>query len=215
MKNDKKNQRISSDLIYDYIINSIKEGRLKPKDRIKEQELVLETGFSRTPIREALGILLNEGILTQDGKKGLVVAGLDLVSITKLYEMRELLEGEAARLATFFASKIAIEILYNIVHSQKNLSDVQSLRANNVLFHETIFRCSNNNYLLKTMQHLDRSLILLGESTLAKENRAQEAFNEHLKIVNAIEKKDENKAMNLAKTHIRQAYKVRLERILS
>lgn len=210
-----KNQRISSDVIYDYVINAIKEGKLKPKDRIKEQDLALETGLSRTPIREALGILLNEGILTQDGKKGLVVAGLDLVSITKLYEMRELLEGEAARLATFFASKVEIEILYNIVNSQKKLSDIQSLRANNILFHETIFRCSNNNYLLKTMQNLDKSLILLGESTLAKPQRCKEAFNEHFQIVNAIEKKDEKMAMDLAKFHIRQAYKVRLERILS
>ncbi|WP_300702240.1 GntR family transcriptional regulator [uncultured Campylobacter sp.] len=210
-----KNQRISSDVIYDYVINAIKEGKLKPKDRIKEQDLALETGLSRTPIREALGILLNEGILTQDGKKGLVVSGLDLVSITKLYEMRELLEGEAARLATFFASKVEIEILYNIVNSQKKLSDVQSLRANNILFHETIFRCSNNNYLLKTMQNLDKSLILLGESTLAKPQRCKEAFNEHFQIVSAIEKKDEKMAMDLAKFHIRQAYKVRLERILS
>ncbi|WP_297192895.1 GntR family transcriptional regulator [uncultured Campylobacter sp.] len=210
-----KNQRISSDVIYDYVINAIKEGKLKPKDRIKEQDLALETGLSRTPIREALGILLNEGILTQDGKKGLVVAGLDLVSITKLYEMRELLEGEAARLATFFASKVEIEILYNIVNSQKKLNDIQSLRANNILFHETIFRCSNNNYLLKTMQNLDKSLILLGESTLAKPQRCKEAFNEHFQIVNAIEKKDEKMAMDLAKFHIRQAYKVRLERILS
>ena len=178
----KSNQKNSSDKIYDYIIESIKQGKFKPKDRIKEQDLIQETGLSRTPIREALGILVNEGILVQDGKKGLMVSGLDLISITKLYEMREFLEGEAARLATLFVSKVEIEILHNIIEEQKHISDIAEARANNVLFHEMIYRCSNNNYLFKIMQNLDKSLILLGESTLAKPERIQETYMEHANI---------------------------------
>ncbi|MCH5336469.1 MAG: GntR family transcriptional regulator [Campylobacter sp.] len=213
----KKNQKISSDRIYEYIIDAIRQGKLKPNDRIKEQDLTEETGLSRTPIREALGILLNEGILIQDGKNGLVVAGLDLVSITKLYEIRELLESEAARLAVQYASKAEIEILANVVEAQKNIAktDVVSLRANNVLFHQTIYHCSGNHYLYKIMQNLEKTLILLGESTLAKENRANEVYEEHLALVNAIKEKDAKKAADLARFHIHQAYKIRLERILN
>lgn len=190
----KSNQKNSSDKIYDYIIESIKQGKFKPKDRIKEQDLIQETGLSRTPIREALGILVNEGILVQDGKKGLMVSGLDLISITKLYEMREFLEGEAARLATLFVSKVEIEILHNIIEEQKHISDIAEARANNVLFHEMIYRCSNNNYLFKIMQNLDKSLILLGESTLAKPERIQETYMEHANIFEAIRKGDEKKS---------------------
>lgn len=115
----KTSQKNSSYKIYEFIIESIKEGSLKPNDRIKEQDIVQQTGFSRTPIREALGLLQNDGILVQDSKKGLVVAGLDLISITKLYEIRELLEGEAAKLAAQYASSSEIEILENIVQAQK------------------------------------------------------------------------------------------------
>lgn len=67
----KKNQKVSSDRIYEFIIKSIKEGKLKPNDRIKEQDIALQTGLSRTPIREALGLLQNDGILIQDGKMDL------------------------------------------------------------------------------------------------------------------------------------------------
>lgn len=155
--------------------------------------MIQETGLSRTPIREALGILVNEGILVQDGKKGLMISGLDLISITKLYEMREFLEGEAARLATLFVSKVKIEILHNIIEEQKHISDIAEARANNVLFHEMIYRCSNNNYLFKIMQNLDKSLILLGESTLAKPERIQETYMEHANIFEAIRKGDEKK----------------------
>lgn len=111
----KKNQKISSDRIYDFIIKSIKDGKLKPNDRVKEQDLVEQTRLSRTPIREALGLLQNDGILVQDGKNGLIVAGLDLISITKLYEIRELLEGEAAKLTALHVSMAEIEILVNIL----------------------------------------------------------------------------------------------------
>ncbi len=81
--------------------------------------MVEQSGLSRTSIREALGLLQNGGILVQDGKNGLIVAGLDLISITKLYEIRELLEGEVAKLATLHASMTEIEILVNILKVQK------------------------------------------------------------------------------------------------
>ncbi|WP_223208484.1 GntR family transcriptional regulator [Campylobacter coli] len=73
----KTSQKNSSYKIYEFIIDSIKEGNLKPNDRIKEQDIVQKTGFSRTPIREALGLLQNDGILIQDSKKGLLL--LDLI----------------------------------------------------------------------------------------------------------------------------------------
>lgn len=213
----KKNQKISSDRIYEYVIGEIRRGKLKPNDRVKEQDLTEETGLSRTPIREALGILLNEGILIQDGKNGLVVAGLDLVSITKLYEIRGLLESEAARLAVQYASKAEIEILANVVEAQKSIADtdIEALRANNILFHETIYHCSSNHYLYKIMQNLEKTLILLGESTFVKANRPSEAYQEHLELLNAIREKDAKKAADLARFHIHQAYKIRLERILN
>ena len=213
----KTSQKISSDRIYEYIIDAIKQGKLKSNDRIKEQHLAEEMGLSRTPVREALGILLNEGILIQDGKNGLIVAGLDLVSITKLYEMGELLESEAARHAVQYASKAEIEILINIVESQRNIkdTDIVALRAHNVLFHQTLYHYSNNHYLYKIMQNFEKTLILLGESTLAKTSRPKESYNEHLELVNAIKEKDAKKAADLARFHIHQAYKIRLERILN
>ncbi len=205
---------VGSDRIYQYIIQGIAEGRLKPADRIKEQDLVEQTGLSRTPIREALTILLNEGILTQDNKNRLSVTSLDLHTISKLYEMRELLEGEAARLAVEHASNSELEILAQIVQVQKTLTDITDIRANNVLFHQTLYHYSCNNYLLRIMQNLDRSLILLGESTLIDTTRQKQAHEEHLQIVQALQERDEKKASLRAKFHIQQAYKLRLSRIL-
>lgn len=65
------------------------------------------------------------------------------------------------------------------------------------------------------MQNLEKTLILLGESTLAKANRPSEVYHEHLELLNAIKEKDAKKAADLARFHIHQAYKIRLERILN
>ncbi|HHP0357874.1 TPA: GntR family transcriptional regulator [Campylobacter jejuni] len=200
--------------MYDFIIKSIKDGKLKPNDRVKEQDLVEQTGLSRTPIREALGLLQNDGILVQDGKNGLIVAGLDLISIMKLYEIRELLEGEATKLAALHASMAEIEILVNILKVQKNIKELNELRASNILCHQTLYRCSGNHYLFKIMENLDRSLLLLGDSTLAKENRPKEAYEEHLAVVNVIKERNALEGERLAKFHIQQAYKIRLDNIL-
>lgn len=176
--------------------------------------MVEQTGLSRTPVREALGLLQNDGILVQDGKNGLIVAGLDLISITKLYKIRELLEGEATKLAALHASMVEIEILVNILKVQKNIKELNELRASNILCHQTLYRFSGNHYLFKIMENLDRSLLLLGDSTLAKENRPKEAYEEHLAVVNAIKERNALEGERLVKFHIQQAYKIRLDNIL-
>ena len=204
----------SSDKIYHFIISAIAQGKLKAHDRIKEQELVKETGLSRTPIREALTLLQNEGILSQDGRNALVVTGLDLISMTKLYELRENLEIWASKLATRHISKIEIEVLYNIIQSGKKLSKLSEVRANNLLFHQTIYRCASNPYLIKIMKNLEHSLLLLGESTLTSPQRQAQAHEEHLSIVKAMQRGDEEEAAKRAEFHIKQAYKMRLEQFL-
>lgn len=206
-----KTQNNSSDKIYQHIITAIRNGKLKANDRIKEQDLAQEIGLSRTPIREALSILVNEGILSQDGRNGLVVTALDLISMTKLYELRENLEAWAARLATRHISNVEISVLFSIVETQKKLKDIADLRANNILFHQTIYRCASNPYLIKIMQNLEHSLLLLGESTLVTPQRQEEAYKEHLELVKAIEKRNENEAAKKAEFHIQQAYKMRLQ----
>ncbi|HFP7458088.1 FCD domain-containing protein [Campylobacter jejuni] len=65
-----------------------------------------------------------------------------------------------------------------------------------------MYRCSGNHYLFKIMENLDRSLLLLGDGTLAKEKRPKEAYEEHLAVVNAIKERNALEAERLAKFHI-------------
>src|SRR5699024_11063989 len=95
---------------YNRLLNAIKEGELEPGTRLSEVSLGKTVGVSRSPRRAALSRLESEGLLTNDGNRGLIITRLDHNVVTELYEMRELLEGTAARLAARHASDIDMQI---------------------------------------------------------------------------------------------------------
>ena len=125
--------------------------------------------------------------------------------------MREMLEGTAAGFAAQHASEVEIAFLREISDRDARLKETQDLVKNNKLFHSTLYRCAHNRYLLKMLHSLHESMMLLGRSTLAKPNRAEAARSEHKAIIDALEARDPEAAEKLARNHIREAYKIRLE----
>lgn len=200
-----------SEQAYRYIVEAIKEGSLPPGTRVREVDLAERTGLSRTPVREALNRLQLEGLVANDPARGMIITELDHGMISELYAMREVLEGTAAGLAARHASDVEITFLREISERDEQFTDTLDLVKNNKLFHSTLYRCAHNRYLLKMLHSLQESMMLLGRSTLAKPGRPESARQEHDAIVTALENRDPVAAEQQARTHIREAYKVRLE----
>ena len=204
-----------SDQAYSYIVEGIQSGRLSPGTRLRETELAELTGLSRTPIREALSRLQLEGLLTMDAARGLIVTELDHSMASELYAMREVLEGTAARLAARHASDVEIDFLREINVRDAQLTSSDALAANNRLFHETLYRCAHNRYLVKTLNTLQESMMLLGRTTLAAPGRAESSRAEHAAIVEALARRDPDAAEQAARAHIIAAYRIRLEQLFN
>lgn len=197
---------------YKKILESIRNGTLKPGTRMREAELAEWFGSSRTPIREALNRLLTEGLVTQEAKRGLVIAELDHSMMSELYAMREVLEGTAARLAARHATDIEIEMLRGIAERDKEIGDDPvRLAKNNWLFHETLHHAAHNRYLLKMLSILKESMALLGPTTLGLPGRSARAYEEHSTLVAAIERHDADVAEQESREHIRAAYRARIK----
>ena len=81
------------------ITDGVKDGRYAPGQRLVEADLTAELGVSRGPLREALGRLAAEGVLELEPYRGAVVRRLTREDVEDLFSVREVLEGEAARLA--------------------------------------------------------------------------------------------------------------------
>lgn len=201
---------------YRYIRSAIQDGKLTPGERLREVELARQIGLSRTPIREALGRLESEGLVAHDATRGVVVAELDHAMVTELYFMREVLEGTAARLAAQHASDVEISILDDLCHQyEAALSDEAALAVANRRFHETLYRCSHNRYLLNMVTVLHNALSLLGSTTLGNPERAAESLREHRAVVTAIRARDADAAEQALRSHIRAAQKVRMQRLFA
>ncbi|HLU03993.1 MAG TPA: GntR family transcriptional regulator [Advenella sp.] len=203
-----------SDQAYNYIVQSLEDGTLPPGTRLRETELAADIGLSRTPIREALNRLMSEGLVSNDPKRGLIITELDQNMVGELYEMRRVLESTAAALAARHATDVEIAVLRQIIDRDETLDDPAALSYNNRLFHQTLYQCAHNRYLLKTLQVLQNAMLLLGKSTLAESGRPSTAREEHAQIINALEQRDPDKAQEVSSRHISEAYKVRLSRFL-
>jgi len=201
---------------YRYIRSAIQGGHLKPGERLREIELAKQIGLSRTPIREALSRLQTEGLVAHDATRGVVVAELDYGMVTELYTMREVLEGTAARLAAQHASDVEISILDGLcAQYEAALSDPAALSVSNRRFHETLYRCSHNRYLLNMVTVLHDALSLLGGTTLDNTERAAETLREHRAVVAAIHVRDAEAAEQALRTHIRNEQKARMQKLFA
>ena len=210
--------RPRGEVAYRYIRSAIQGGQFKPGERLREIELAKQIGLSRTPIREALSRLETEGLVAHDATRGVVVAELDYSMVTELYYMREVLEGTAARLVAQHASDVEISILDDLCQQYEAvLDDEVALTASNRRFHETLYRCSHNRYLLNMVTVLHDALSLLGGSgtTLGDPERAAETLREHRAVVAAIRARDADAAELALRMHIRMAQKVRMQKLIA
>ena len=163
------------------------------------------------PIREALGRLEAEGLVTRDPSRGMIVAELDHGLVAELYVMREVLEGTAAALAARHASDAEIDALRELAQRDREAGDdaIRLARLNRH-FHEAMFRCAHNRFLMRAVHALRQSMVLLGQTTLAVPGRPKTARAEHDAIVEAIARHDAEAASAAARAHIRAAYRARL-----
>ncbi|MDE0211021.1 MAG: GntR family transcriptional regulator, partial [Boseongicola sp.] len=89
------------DLVHGRLVEAISIGRLPPGMRLTQGRVAELLDVSRQPVSHALQVLKHQGLVVQHGRKGLAVVPLDGKQIWHLYQVREVLDGLAARLAAF------------------------------------------------------------------------------------------------------------------
>ncbi|MFC4352623.1 GntR family transcriptional regulator [Fodinicurvata halophila] len=201
-----------SEAAYQKLKEAIKKGSMAPGMRVREVEIAERFGISRTPAREAIRRLESEGLISFVPHNGAVVSKLDHQQTMELYDMREVLEGTAASFAARHASTAELEELEDLIASETEVAEDPDQLANlNRLIHSAIYRAAHNRFLEKSLLGLRDSMALLGGTTLAIEGRCTAAHQEHLAILDAIRARDEVRAEQAARAHIRNAQRMRLK----
>ncbi len=192
--------------------SAIQAGTFQPGARVMEQDVAKWLQMSRTPVRDAMRRLENEGLLVHEPHLGIVIATLDHRAVVELYAMREVLEGTAARLAARHASEVDLIQLSELIAIETSLQDkLDDLPSHNKRFHRTIREAAHNRFLLKSLTTVRDSMGLLGKSQMTLPQRAAVALKEHVEIVQAIQKRDPDAAEEAGRNHVRSAQRERMK----
>ena len=202
-----------SDFVYESLREKLRDGRLQPGDRLNVVKLAEELGVSRTPVQEAVSRMEQDGLLVTHPHQGAIITDLEPGQAKELYVMREILQGNAARLTAQNATEVEIRTLRDMLEDQKrSFDDPEGFVRLNQQFHDAIFQMAHNRYLLQAVDMFHSSLALLRSINPLPPGRLESAYLEHVAIVEAIERRDPDGAEEATLEHIRAGERLRLKR---
>ena len=187
---------------YSNLKAGIVEGRYRPGASLSEVSLAAEHGMSRTPIREGLARLWQEGYLDRVVGHGYFVARVTVQQIHDTFDVRRLLEGAAAARAAELATSADVQRLRSLAPVPNGTMAYRQSESANVRFHLAIATCARNSLALELIERclaqVDR-FMSLGVSFGQFTETATEA---HLQIVEAIEAHDPSGARSRMEEHL-------------
>ncbi len=172
--------------------------------RLEERQLSEKLGVSRTPIREAMTLLEQEGFVRSVPRRGIFVVRKTKQEILEMITVWAALEGMAARLASQLASDHDIALLRENVRAFANRNPeefVSEYSEANLAFHKLIIRMSGCDLLAETTDNLFPHMRGVRKVTIGQDHRAQRSILDHTRIVEAIEKRDADLAERLVREH--------------
>lgn len=198
-------------LAYRRLLDEIRRGLLPPGTRLREVELAERLGLSRTPVREAMRLLEGDGLVSHLPRLGATVRSLDYAEIMELYEMRAVLEGTAARLAARAASEVELAELQalNAEFAEASAEEARAAELNRQ-FHMILQDAAKNRFLIKSIGALQKTMAILGPTTLMEPDRVQAAATEHARVLEAMAARDGLRAETEMRAHIEAAQRMRL-----
>lgn len=198
-------RRKVTDWVYEELKQAIVELRLAPGEALREAALADQLGVSKTPIREALTRLEQDGLVETTSFKGAAATVYSKRDLAELYELRELLEVHAARSAAAGMDEAAQARLRAICaecRSPGYETDTDRLAALLTEFDNVIFDQVANRRIRALIGNLQAHLARIGKLTTGIPGRIGDSIAEHEKIVEAIFAGDPDRAEQYIREHI-------------
>ncbi|MBP1932080.1 GntR family transcriptional regulator [Ammoniphilus resinae] len=196
-----------NDRVYLYLRDQIIQNKLKPGTRIHYDDFTQKLGVSRTPLRDALNLLQQQGLVEVKPRSGSFVATPKVKDIEDIYDVRKPLECQAIRLAAKHIPKVRIQaLLLEAEEAEKALKngDVEPFFEADRHLHDTIITYSNNSRLISIMETLSSQIKWFGVLNTTNFDRPFQANEQHKEILKALEKGDIGAAVESMGRHIEE-----------
>ena len=172
--------------------------------RLDERRLAQDLGVSRTPVREAMAQLEREGFVRSVPRRGIYVVRKTKQEVIQMITAWAALESMAARLITQNATDEEIGSLRKMFTSfvgDEVLARLDEYSEQNIQFHQTIIGLSGNGVLSSLAENLFTHMRMIRRKTIVERDRAERSIQDHLHIIEALEKRQTDLAETLVRQH--------------
>jgi DNA-binding GntR family transcriptional regulator len=194
--------------VHDAVLAEIVSGQLGSGARIIQEQIAQALGVSRQPVQQAMLLLRKQGLLRDAPGRGLEVAAIDPEHVQHMYDIREVIEGLAARRAAAVGAQRAAQQGPALIEAGRQAvagGSVRKLIAADMRFHEFIYTLSENPLVASTMaSHWTTMQRAMGE-VLTIDEKPRDIWDQHERMLRAIIQGDGERAEALARKHIAQA----------
>jgi len=212
LKSIRPNRRRLADEVYEQIVEAIQRQEIGPEDRLVQEKLASEMQISRTPVREALMRLEQEGVLEVSSRGNFRLYRMNHQEVKELYQSRAAIEGQAARILASRADAQEISDLRATIEREEQLTD-RSTRAYfeaNRNIHRRFMELAGNRFLLEMFD------LIWGKATAFQLFAAIENVNldsslgDHIALVDSIESGNRTEALEVFTSHIQEGFDLQI-----
>jgi DNA-binding GntR family transcriptional regulator len=207
--NDRPSRASAVEHVVDAIVEGVKTGRYVAGQRLIEADLTTDLGVSRGPLREALSRLASQGLLEIEPHRGAVVRRLTKRDVEELFALRELLEGEAARLAATRIDEPGVRATFRAfakrLKSFEKSGDAVQYTEENTAFHAAVMEASGNDLLARVSSQLATQAFRLQFRNLVEGRFLPESIEDHAAIIDALLAGDGREAEKVMRRHVRRS----------
>ena len=190
-------------------------GHLYPRERLVEEKLAKRFKTTRHVVRQALMELEIAGLILREANKGATVREYSPDKVNQLYQMRELLEGQAALMIPLPVAENSLSQLKRICDDHAagiEKSDMLQIVAANKQFHQVMYRLCGNDFLADTIDEMAKKSNLVRFTSSTDQALLKQARDEHYLILKALGKDDNNKLADICIKHIQPSRLMYLKR---
>ena len=200
-----QNTTSKKQIAYDAIKEGIISGKYKTGEQLVERNLCEALGISRTPVREALIALTEEGLLKMDSGRGVFVAKLKFEDMAELYDLRESLECLAVKLMVDRATPDEKQVLKKMFDEEKEClekGDYDKFMHLDMDFHKQIAAFSRNKRLYAMLNSIYAPISMMAFMTKDEPKVQTSAISGHQALMDAIMAGDTEKAVKAMSDHV-------------
>lgn len=196
------------EIAYETLKHAIITGEIPAGSRIVETDYAERMHISRTPLREALRKLEQDGLVEYVMRRGVIVRAFTMEDVMEIYTIRNSLEMLTLPAIIEKATPADIASLRARLHEMDKVlesGDIENLSPMARAFHSEITRISGLNRILRVIESQDEFINRFSAMAIRQENRRVQAHEEHYKLVEYIENKDLEHLEKLTKKHIERS----------